>query len=505
MKIAPPYREYIIQIVCYLYVVLFTYAAISKLMDFENFGIQLGQSPLLSAFTWQLSLAVPIVELLIVAFLVQSKFRVAALYASFVLMVLFTAYIFILLNYAAYVPCSCSGILEKLGWKEHIIFNIIYIVLASAAILSKRYKTSIWIPVGRLFIGFFVSILFIVFLFLASEEIIYHHNNFTRRFPHFPVSKIKEYDLGVNSYYFSGAKNDTIYLGNTTTPLQSFVIDTSLTKLTAFRITVDKSVKYSSIQLKIIPPSFYLADGNVPFLFRGNVKDWKASYILRGNIFFSHTQAIDSLRIIYRTIPLKTKVNTLGYFDLKDTTKINMAPDLLQKQVDGIFDTEGDLLFNRQRHEVIYVYRYRNEYLNTDNSLKLKYRSNTIDTTKNAQIKVRTLGNTRTTKLSEPPLIVNKTSATYGNLLFINSNLPGQFEPLEMWKKASIIDVYDLTTKSYVMSFYLYDISGQKVRSFLIHGDKFFALAGNKLISYKIGNELREKLCKNIPAGSGED
>jgi hypothetical protein len=44
--------------VCFLYIILFTYAAISKLIDFENFQTQLGQSPLLSAYAASISFLV---------------------------------------------------------------------------------------------------------------------------------------------------------------------------------------------------------------------------------------------------------------------------------------------------------------------------------------------------------------------------------------------------------------------------------------------------------------
>ncbi|MGV0924130.1 MauE/DoxX family redox-associated membrane protein [Empedobacter tilapiae] len=45
-KIAPLIQT----LICYLFIVLFIYAAVSKLMDFENFQIQLAQSTLLSVY-----------------------------------------------------------------------------------------------------------------------------------------------------------------------------------------------------------------------------------------------------------------------------------------------------------------------------------------------------------------------------------------------------------------------------------------------------------------------
>lgn len=87
-------RHVIVQIICYLYVLLFVYTAISKLLDFENFGIQLAQSPLLSAYAGLIAPSVIIVELLIVLLLCFKATRLIGLYASFFLMIAFTIYLF---------------------------------------------------------------------------------------------------------------------------------------------------------------------------------------------------------------------------------------------------------------------------------------------------------------------------------------------------------------------------------------------------------------------------
>ena len=118
---------------------LFTYAAVSKILDFQNFQIQLGQSPLLSAFADWVSYGVPIVELTITMLLLLPKWRLVGLYCSFLLMTMFTTYIFIILHFSSFIPCSCGGILEKLGWSEHLVFNTVFILLAFIAIVW-RYK-----------------------------------------------------------------------------------------------------------------------------------------------------------------------------------------------------------------------------------------------------------------------------------------------------------------------------------------------------------------------------
>ncbi|MBZ4041240.1 MauE/DoxX family redox-associated membrane protein [Flavobacterium hibisci] len=130
-------KSMVIQIICYLYVLLFVYAAVSKLLDFENFQVQLGQSPLLSAFAGEISWSVPLFEILTAVLLTIPKYRKVGLLAAFALMVLFTAYICFILNFSSFVPCSCGGILEKMVWKEHFIFNCLFIALAVTAMANK--------------------------------------------------------------------------------------------------------------------------------------------------------------------------------------------------------------------------------------------------------------------------------------------------------------------------------------------------------------------------------
>jgi len=135
MKLNPKFRRNIANIICNIYVVLFTYAATSKLLGFEIFRVQLGQSPLLSAFSSWVVFTVPLSEISITILLLIPKFRVIGLFSAYTLMVMFSAYIYIILNYSTFIPCSCGGILEKMTWNQHLIFNICFIILAVIAIL----------------------------------------------------------------------------------------------------------------------------------------------------------------------------------------------------------------------------------------------------------------------------------------------------------------------------------------------------------------------------------
>lgn len=136
----PSVKAVIIDTVCWLYILLFIYAAVSKLLDFENFRIQIGQSPMLSSFAGIISWIVPSGELVIAGLLATPRTRRAGLLGAYTLMAMFTAYIFIMLNYSAFVPCSCGGVLEKMTWDQHLLFNIAFLVLAIVAVLALPTK-----------------------------------------------------------------------------------------------------------------------------------------------------------------------------------------------------------------------------------------------------------------------------------------------------------------------------------------------------------------------------
>ncbi len=135
MKLNIKLQNVFLEMVCFLYIILFTYAAISKLIDFENFQTQLSQSPLLSAYAASISFLVIIAELELVLALSLRVSRIKALSLSVGLMTVFTTYIILILNFSSFIPCSCGGILEKLGWTEHMIFNLFFIFIGSCNLL----------------------------------------------------------------------------------------------------------------------------------------------------------------------------------------------------------------------------------------------------------------------------------------------------------------------------------------------------------------------------------
>lgn len=131
-------KRTVVQIISILLVFLFVYAAVSKLLDVEKFRVQVGQSPLLTSMAGFVAWFIPAVELLVALLLMWPRYQHIGLIGSFGLMVMFTAYIIAILGFAETVPCACGGVLEILGWKNHLLFNTFFVGLAALGFSLER-------------------------------------------------------------------------------------------------------------------------------------------------------------------------------------------------------------------------------------------------------------------------------------------------------------------------------------------------------------------------------
>ncbi len=135
-------RQTAVEIICFLFIFLFMYAALVKLMDPEIFRAEIGQSPLLTDIAYPISLAIPATEILIAILLVFPRLRFIGLLMSLSLMITFTFYIIIIMNFSEHVPCSCGGVLQRMKWIDHLIFNIVFVLLGIIGVRFQYIQTA---------------------------------------------------------------------------------------------------------------------------------------------------------------------------------------------------------------------------------------------------------------------------------------------------------------------------------------------------------------------------
>jgi len=472
MKPSATTKSIILEIICLLFVLLFVYAAVSKLLDFENFQVQLGQSPLLSAYADWIVYSIPVIELVISVALLTSRFRYIGLLAAFGLMVMFSVYIVIILKYSSFIPCSCGGILSEMNWTEHLTFNISFVVLALIAIVfyKKLELSNVKFIVPIVLVGA-VSTIVVIALFLLSEEEIHRNNSFIRRYPHHPITTIKGIPINYNSYYIAGFAKGNIYLGNKTAPLHLLSIDTALKSQKSIRIKIadSKNYSFSAVQVRVSESKFYLSDGSVPIIYKGENANWIARTLIKGVANFSQMEPTTNNRFVFRGNNKQNGEHILGTINKSDNLQVSYFPNVLQKKIDGVFDTDGMLIYNESLKKIIYTYYYRNSFIIADIDFKSIYKGKTIDTVSQVPMEFAYLKSNTEKKFAKQPPMIQKFATTAGKYLFVKSDRLGKYESENRIKEASIIDVYDLEKHTYEFSFYFYHYKNEPVKEFKIY------------------------------------
>lgn len=129
-----------VDVISYLLILLFVYTGASKLMTYQHFHTQLIKQLGERWYTNILTIGVPVIELVIAASLLFISFRKWGLYASFLLMSVFTLYVGLMIAFVSVqkLPCTCGGVIQLMSWNQHLVFNIFFTFLAFLGIWLDR-------------------------------------------------------------------------------------------------------------------------------------------------------------------------------------------------------------------------------------------------------------------------------------------------------------------------------------------------------------------------------
>ncbi|WP_207513138.1 MauE/DoxX family redox-associated membrane protein [Longitalea luteola] len=131
-------KSTIVETIAILFIILFLYTGISKLMEYSVFKEQIAESPILKPVSSFIAWALPITEFIVSLMLMIPRWRLKGLYASLFLMIAFTIYIGAVMTFFKELPCSCGGIISLLSWNGHLLFNSIFILLAFIGVRLER-------------------------------------------------------------------------------------------------------------------------------------------------------------------------------------------------------------------------------------------------------------------------------------------------------------------------------------------------------------------------------
>lgn len=133
-------RETTIQIISVSFILLWSYAAFSKLADLDKSRSEMLNQVFPLWVADVLYWLIPAIELGLCILLMIRKTRFIGLVGSWLLISSFSIYIAVTMTGAfGRIPCSCGGILSQMSYGAHLVFNLFFVLLASLAIaLSKR-------------------------------------------------------------------------------------------------------------------------------------------------------------------------------------------------------------------------------------------------------------------------------------------------------------------------------------------------------------------------------
>lgn len=132
-KEAKPYRirPYISEACALLLCLLFAYTAISKVYDWQGTKGGLYNQVFPDWMATALLYGLPPVELITAVMLISNPFRKTGFLISIILLTAFSIYIGIVMTgIFGRIPCSCGGVINSLGWGDHLVFNLVFLGIA---------------------------------------------------------------------------------------------------------------------------------------------------------------------------------------------------------------------------------------------------------------------------------------------------------------------------------------------------------------------------------------
>ena len=331
---------------------------------------------------------------------------------------------------------------------------------------------------------FLGSISFVVVLFYISAYKNNQDNGFIRKLPPHMLRGSWFLDLKSSTYYYAGENGNNVYFGNFDKINGLLRINLrSKDTLTQLVTAPGKMMLFDDMLLKVDSTNVYLSDGMARVVYQGPINQLRLTHKTETWGFTAATPLSVST-YLFKSINIKRE-NTLSK-QVGDRQFTKAFPNLLQKQGEGLFSSDGTLLKVPGTNKIFYVYYYRNQFVCADTNLNLLYRGKTIDTITHAQIKVGAISSDRQLTLSAPPVFVNNQACANKRYLFIHSERRSDNQTQRELQEGSVIDVYTVKDGKYQFSFYLPKFNSKKMTGFNVKDNTLLVMFGSYLYFFQL-------------------
>jgi hypothetical protein len=303
---------------------------------------------------------------------------------------------------------------------------------------------------------------------LVTADNTKYYNDFVRIFPPHAADIRTMVKIAPDRLHLAGRTCGSIYFWD-----RAGILIFTQNLLDTTRIKLDLSI---GAEVMIDSPYFFIHNGSRGLLQRGDLSDWKIDTSFNDISGFTAIQPVSSNSAVIRTMNVSERKNFL--------IKTPSAQEyVLQKQIDGLLCTDGFLLYSKELNQLIYLYRYRNQFINLDMNMNVIRYGRTIDTTSVAKIAVAEVDGKIT--MAKPPLSVNNNVCVNGKYLFVQSNLLAKNESADRTKRQSAIDVYNIIEGSYMFSFHI-ENPGSVLQEFSVRNSVLVAVYKDGIVMYDL-------------------
>jgi len=119
----------------FLLILLFVYTGTSKLLGHDLFLSQISQIKFLKNIAQPISFLLPSVEIITSIFLAIDQMQRSGLWLAAFLLTIFTIYVAGMLLLKSSLPCTCGAVISSMSWKQHLWFNLFFMLLSWNALL----------------------------------------------------------------------------------------------------------------------------------------------------------------------------------------------------------------------------------------------------------------------------------------------------------------------------------------------------------------------------------
>ncbi|RZL20118.1 MAG: hypothetical protein EOO89_01255 [Pedobacter sp.] len=326
---------------------------------------------------------------------------------------------------------------------------------------------------------------FIAITYLKAQRNNIIDNGFKRLFLKSELSLLKTIPNSNDGKKIAGSTNHNFFI-STLNPGQIISYDWQLLSDSTYHFEINEVPRLKPVFITTIDsPRFYLDACNVPAHYQASFENLKIISESVSDFAFNQAVHVNNNIFLWGIGKNSARIKIFRKLNLSTEQYLDVPFD--QTIVGKHTPNDGMLQYDELYSHLIFTFFYSSQFLILDTNLKILNIGKTVDTgfshpsiSFEQELKSGTLVSNK-----NAGKIVNKNTCVDNGKLFITSMLRADNEINDDFNSNLVIDVYDLTTRRYLGSFYIPNNSQDKLRSFSIERDRLLALFKNTIAIYK--------------------